>query len=221
MIAIVDAGLGNLRSVEKALRAVGADVVVTAQAAVIRRADRVVVPGQGAFGDCGRVLSREAPLGQAVLESIALGKPYLGICLGLQILFETSEEAPGCKGLGVLRGRVQRIPDGLPDGAGGRLKVPHMGWNPIRASARPHPILAATYAALQHTEERPAIPFYFVHSYHALPSEPFLVEATASYGDMAITAAVAARNVFAVQFHPEKSQAAGLAMMRAFLEWQC
>ena len=221
MIAIVDAGLGNLRSVEKALRHVGADAVVTDQPEVIRRASRIVVPGQGAFGDCGKALGREAPLGKAIVDGIAEGKPYLGICLGLQILFESSEEAPDCKGLGILRGRVARIPDGLPDGVGGRLKVPHMGWNAVVAGKKPHPILAATYAALQHSEATPELPFYFVHSYHALPSEPFLVEATASYGDLAITAAVAARNIFAVQFHPEKSQAAGLALLRAFVEWQC
>src|SRR6185503_8436092 len=105
--------------------------VVTGDPEVVRRADRVVVPGQGAFGDCGRALSRTAPLGAAIVDSIAAGKPYLGICLGLQVLFQWSEEAPECPGLGVFRGLVQRIPDGLIDTNGDRLKVPHMGWNEV------------------------------------------------------------------------------------------
>ena len=109
MIAVVDAGLGNLRSVERALGHVGGRVVITSDPDVVRRAERVVVPGQGAFGDCGRALSRQAPLGQAIVEAIESGKPYLGICLGLQVLFESSEEAPDCPGLGVLRGDVVRM----------------------------------------------------------------------------------------------------------------
>jgi glutamine amidotransferase len=222
MIAVVDAQTGNLRSVEKALRAVldargsAEAVVVTADPDVVRRAARVVVPGQGAFGDCGRALSSEAPLGRAILEVIEAGTPYLGICLGLQILFEESDEAPGTPGLGVLRGRVVRIPDGLPDGQGGRLKVPHMGWNEVVPRRQPHPLLAAEGPALHPATARP---YYFVHSFHAQPSEPLVVEATAGYGDLHLTAAVAVRNVFAVQFHPEKSQQAGLALLSAFVGW--
>ncbi|MSP59141.1 MAG: imidazole glycerol phosphate synthase subunit HisH [Myxococcales bacterium] len=208
MIAIVDAGLGNLRSVEKALRHVGGDAVVTADPEAVAWAERVVVPGQGAFGDCGRALAREAPLGQAILVAIAKGRPYLGICLGLQILFESSEEAPECRGLGLFPGRVARIPGGRVDAAGTRLKVPHMGWNTVAASA-PHPLLPKAPA-----------PFYFVHSYHALPDARAVVAATADYGDLAITAAVAQDNVFAVQFHPEKSQRDGLALLAAFVGWR-
>ena len=208
MIAIVDAGLGNLRSVEKAIAHAGGSARVTDDPEVVAAAERVVVPGQGAFGDCGRALARDAPLGRAILDAIAQKKPYLGICLGLQILFEESEEAPGCRGLGVLPGRVSRIPDGLRDTAtGARLKVPHMGWNPV-APRIPHPLLP-----------RDATPFYFVHSYHALPEDPACLAATVEYGGLAITAAVARESLFAVQFHPEKSQRDGLTLLEAFVRW--
>src|SRR4051812_5150172 len=140
-VAVADLGSGNLRSVEKALARAGAEVVVTADAAVIARADKVVVPGQGHFGACMAGLGREGgALREAVLETLRAGKPYLGICLGLQVLFETSEELPGCPGLGVLPGTVRRFPTRAD------LKVPHMGWNraaaprdrePGGASARP------------------------------------------------------------------------------------
>ena len=224
MIALVDAGLGNLRSVEKALLHVGAKVIVTADPDQIRKAERIVVPGQGAFGDCGRALSREAPLGQAVLEAIQTGKPYLGICLGMQVLFESSEEAPGCRGLGVFRGKVVRIRNTEGGGQDGSwLKVPHMGWNQVTPTrrGRPHPLLAAAFGAMQQDPHSGGVPFYFVHSYHAVPVEPFLVDATAQYGRLALSAAVGCDNVFAVQFHPEKSQRAGLALLTAFLDWQC
>ncbi len=225
MIAVVDAQTGNLRSVEKALRAAlaiaGSDepLQVTADAEVVERADRVVVPGQGAFVDCGRALARGAPLGRAILEAIDEGRPYLGICLGLQILFDESEEAPGVPGLGVLPGRVVRIPDGLSDGSGGRLKVPHMGWNPVATRERPHPLLAAASVALQAPTSAP-VPYYFVHSYQAVPSDPLAVEGTCTYGDLRLTAAVARGNVFAVQFHPEKSQQVGLSLLAAFVGWR-
>ena len=206
MIAIVDAGLGNLRSVEKALAHVGADARVTSDPADLARAERVVVPGQGAFGDCGRALAKEAPLGRAIVAAIASGKPYLGICLGLQILFDESEEAPGCRGLGILAGRVARIPGGMRDSTGARLKVPHMGWNAV-APTRAHPLLEIERS------------FYFVHSYHALPVEKSAIAAVADYG-IPLTAAVARENVFAVQFHPEKSQRAGLDLLAAFARWR-
>jgi imidazole glycerol-phosphate synthase subunit HisH len=210
VIAVVDAGLGNLRSVEKALAHVGANVVVTGDPEVVASAERVVVPGQGAFGDCGRALAREAPLGQAILYAIAQGRPYLGICLGLQVLFDASEEAPGCRGLGVLRGEVVRIPSGMVDPASGaRLKVPHMGWNAVAPSGRQHPLLPVA-----------PTPYYFVHSYHARPADPTVVAGAVQYGARPLTAAVARDNVFAVQFHPEKSQRAGLALLLAFVGWR-
>ena len=227
MIALVDAQTGNLRSVEKALRVAlhraGSDETlrVTSDAEVVRHADRVVVPGQGAFADCGRALSLRAPLGRAIVDTIESGRPYLGICLGLQILFSHSEEAPGVPGLGLLAGRVARIPDGLPDARGGRLKVPHMGWNtvaPASLSGRPHRLLGGANAALHNPAGEP-VPYYFVHSYHALPEDPSLVEARCDFGDLALVAAVARRNIFAVQFHPEKSQRAGLALLSAFVSW--
>lgn len=221
MIALVDAGTGNLRSVEKALRHAltlarrDDELRVTSSPDDVLAADRLVVPGQGAFGDCGRALSPEAPLGRALVESITAGRPYLGICLGMQVLFEQSDEAPDCRGLGILRGRVVRIPDGLRDGAsdGRKLKVPHMGWNELALRLRPHPVLGAV-AALQQS-----LAFYFVHGYHVAPEEPALVEATVEYGPLRLVAAVALRNVLGVQFHPEKSQQAGLALLGAFLEW--
>lgn len=210
MIAVVDAGLGNLRSVEKALLHVGAKVMVTADPEEVARAERVVVPGQGAFGDCGRALARDAPLGRAILDAIAQGKPYLGICLGMQILFDASEEAPGCRGLGLFGGEVARIPSGRTDPVtGARLKVPHMGWNAVAPTGRPHPLLPAA-----------PTPYYFVHSYHARPIDPALVVGVADYGALPITAAIAHGNVFAVQFHPEKSQRAGLALLAAFAGWR-
>lgn len=223
MIALVDAGTGNLRSVEKALRHVlGSrdDLVTTSDPADVLRADRIVMPGQGAFGDCGRALSPSAPLGSAIIEAIEAGRPYLGICLGMQILFESSEEAPGCRGLGVIAGKVVSLRSSLPTphATQAPLKVPHMGWNDVVASANTHPLLAATAELIGEEPSRP-LPFYYVHGYHALPDDPEVVAATSEYGPLKLVAAVARRNLFAVQFHPEKSQKAGLALLRAFIDW--
>jgi imidazole glycerol-phosphate synthase subunit HisH len=202
-VAIADTGTGNLRSVEKALATVGADVLVTADADAIARADKVVVPGQGAFGGTMAGLTRGGgALEQAVRGAIAAGKPYLGICLGLQVLFEGSDEEPSCRGLGILPGRVRRLPAAVG------LKIPHMGWNATRRGP------AARTAALT------AIPdgafFYFVHSYYADPARAEDVALASDHGTT-FCAAVARDNVFACQFHPEKSQAAGLAILRAFV----
>lgn len=214
-LAIVDLGLGNLRSVEKAV-AVAAEragvgvPVITQDPAVIARASRVVVPGQGAFRDGSAALARDGgALAQALRETIARGTPYFGICLGLQLLLDDSEEAPGAKGLGVFRGSVRRIPDDLVF-EGRRLKVPHMGWN------QPHLLDNEGGRAA-----RDALPsgewFYFVHSYHAVPDDPSLVAATATYGCLELTAALARGPLLATQFHPEKSQRAGLSLLEAFL----
>lgn len=213
MIVIVDAGLGNLRSVQKALEATGTrdPVRLSDDPRVVRDAARVVVPGQGAFGDCASALGPMAPLGQAIKAAIEAGKPYLGICLGMQLLFAASDESPQHPGLGVLPGQVRRLPTGRVDEAGRRLKVPHIGWSQVARRGQ-HPVLDGAAADAW---------FYFVHSYHAVPDEPGLVAGVCPFGDLEVTAAVARDNVVGVQFHPEKSQAAGLALLQKFVEWRC
>lgn len=201
MIAIVDVCSGNLRSVERALAQVGGEVVVTRDPDVVRRADKIVVPGQGAFGVFMHGLA-ERGLGEPLREAIASGRPYLGICLGLQVLFEASEEQEGCAGLGVIPGRVIRLVTGEH-----RLKVPHMGWNQL-AQLRPDPLLAGI---------APGAHAYFVHSFHVVPADPALRVVEVDHG-VPITAAIRKDNVFACQFHPEKSQAVGLQLLRNFVE---
>jgi glutamine amidotransferase len=206
-IAIVDVGLGNLRSVERALvRAaedarVAAGVTITRDPDAIARADKVVVPGQAAFRDCARAL--DGGLGDVLRETIRRGTPYLGICLGMQVLFGSSEEAPGCGGLAVFEGDVGRLPDRAPSGE--RLKIPHVGWNTVVVRPGASAVLPAepTY-------------FYFVHSYAVRPRDPALIAATTDYGSP-FACAVAKDNVLAVQFHPEKSQGAGLALLTRFV----
>lgn len=202
MIAIVDVCHGNLRSVERALQKVGADVVVTRDPETVRRADKIVVPGQGAFGVFMRGLV-ERGLGDALREAIASGRPYLGICLGLQVLFDESEEQGPCAGLGVLRGRVVKLAPEDP-----RLKVPHMGWNRLRVTHDREPLLAGVPADAY---------VYFVHSFHAVPADRDLVALEADHG-VPITAAIRKDNLFACQFHPEKSQRVGLQILRNFVE---
>lgn len=205
-IAVADTGSGNLRSVEKALARAGAEVVVTADAEVIRNADKTVVPGQGAFGGCMAGLSRDGgALRQVVLEGIRGGKPYLGICLGLQVLFEGSEEDPTCRGLGVLPGLVRRFQP-LPG-----LKIPHMGWNgttrrPTRDADVPNVLRGIPDGTF----------FYFVHSFFAVPDRAEDVALFSEHGPP-FCAAVSRDNLFACQFHPEKSQQAGLALLQAFV----
>ena len=201
MIAIVDVCSGNLRSVERAIAQVGGDVVVTRDAEVVRRADKIVVPGQGAFGVFMRGLI-ERGLGDVLREVIASGRPYLGICLGMQVLFDESEEQGPCAGLGLLRGRVVRLRPADP-----RLKVPHIGWNRC-AFRRADPLLAGVADGAY---------LYFVHSYHAVPDDPSLIAVDAEHG-VRLTAAIRHDNIFACQFHPEKSQAVGLAILRNFVE---
>lgn len=202
-IAVVDTGSGNLRSVEKALAAVGADVVITSDPGAVARADKVVVPGQGAFGGCMAGLTRDGgALREAVLGSVKAGKPYLGLCLGLQVLFESSEEDPSCAGLGLLPGTVKRFP--LTPG----LKIPHMGWNETEHGAARSTVLSRTPEGTS---------FYFVHSYYAAPARPEDVALSTTHG-LAFCAAVARDNVFACQFHPEKSQRAGLDLLASFVD---
>ena len=198
--------MGNLRSVAKALARVepGARIAVTADPAAIRAADRVVVPGQGALPDCMRQLAASGAR-EAVLEA-ARAKPFLGICIGVQMLFERGEEGDTpC--LGVLRGEVPRFPAARMREL--ELSVPHMGWNNV-AQTRAH----ALWEGIPSGER-----FYFVHSYFPRPAEVALTAATCTYG-VPFTCAVARDNMFAVQFHPEKSQSAGLRLLANFLRWK-
>jgi imidazole glycerol-phosphate synthase subunit HisH len=200
-IAVVDYGMGNLRSVSKALERVAprAEVRVTADAREIGGADRVVVPGQGAMADCMRQLE-ESGAREAVVEAVR-AKPFLGICIGLQMLFERGEEGD-TPGLGLLAGEVPRF-------RVSGLKVPHMGWNEVEQT-RPH----ALWAEIADRSR-----FYFVHSYYPAPRDAALTAATATYGQP-FTCAIARDNIFAVQFHPEKSQSAGLQLLSNFVRWR-
>lgn len=199
-IAVVDVCSGNLRSVEKALAHVGAAPMVTHDPDVIRRADRVVVPGQGAFGEFVRGLEARG-LEPALREALASGKPFLGICLGLQVLFESSEEQGPVRGLGLIPGHVRKFRP--TDHA---LKVPHMGWNQVRRR-RNEPLLAGV----------PDEAFvYFVHSFHVVPTDPSITVLDCDYGGR-FTAAIRQDNLFACQFHPEKSQQVGLRILENFV----
>jgi glutamine amidotransferase len=207
-IAVVDYGMGNLRSVSKALEHVSpeATVRITANPEDLRHSDRVVVPGQGAMPDCMRML-RERGLAEAVVEATRI-KPFLGICIGLQMLFGHSDEG-GVQGLAVLPGAVRRFAPGLADGAGNPLKIPHMGWNEVEQT-RSHALWDQIPGGSR---------FYFVHSYYADAAGAVFESGQCSYG-LPFTAAIARDNMFAVQFHPEKSQAAGLQLLRNFVHWQ-
>ena len=198
-VAIVDLGLGNLHSVAKAFERAGANAELSSDPDVLLRADRLVMPGQGAFKECAHALRGE--IGEAVRSWIDSGRPYLGICLGMQALFESSEEAPGEKGLGIFPGRVKRFASDLRDAEGRRLKVPHIGWNQIDST---HPVFEDGEW------------YYFVHSYYCVPDDESLVAATTDYGDP-FCSAIAWDNVLACQFHPEKSQHAGARLIGHFL----
>ncbi|MFT4176130.1 MAG: imidazole glycerol phosphate synthase subunit HisH [Luteolibacter sp.] len=200
-VALIDYGAGNLRSVANALRALDVEPVVVSSPDALEGATHLVLPGVGSFGDCMEQLEKRDLLG-AIREWVAAGKPYLGICLGYQILFDASEESPGVKGLGLIRGTVRRFKD-LPG-----LKVPHMGWNSVVPT---HPD-AGRWAKLG------AEPyFYYVHSYFPVPEDESIVAARTTYGDDTFAAAVELPNVLACQFHPEKSQDAGLRLIGNFL----
>lgn len=208
-VAIVDYGMGNLRSVAKAVEHVapGYAVQVTADPAVVADAERVIVPGQGAMPDCMREL-RQRGLDEAVIRA-ATDKPFLGICIGLQMLFEHSEEGD-VAGLGIFPGQVRRFPaEAMQDTAGVRLKVPHMGWNEVR-QAEAHPVWNGIADGTR---------FYFVHSYYVEPVAPDVIAGSTLYG-IPFTSAVARANIFAVQFHPEKSAASGLKLLENFMCWQ-
>lgn len=209
-IAVVDYGMGNLRSVSKALEHVapGQTVVVTDQPSIVKQAARVVFPGQGAMPDCIRELDARG-LRDAVLEA-AHTKPFLGICIGLQMLFEHSEEGD-VAGLGVFKGNVRRfLAADMHDADGAKLKVPHMGWNQVYQHTTTHHALWDGIA----DGER----FYYVHSYYVEPQDPLLESGYSEYPKH-FTSAIARDNLFAVQFHPEKSATAGLQLLKNFVSW--
>jgi glutamine amidotransferase len=197
-IAIIDYQMGNLRSVQKGFERVGHTAVITSDPAELAAADKLVLPGVGAFGDAMAELSRRG-LVEPIREAIAAGKPFLGICLGLQLLFEVGYEGGQFAGLGILPGKVVRFDVPPP------LKVPHMGWNRVQVRRRP-PLLEGIADGTF---------FYFVHSYHAVPDDPQVVALACDYGGP-FCAAVWRENVFATQFHPEKSQSEGLKILKNF-----
>lgn len=198
-VAVVDYDAGNILSVTRALEKVGARVDLTPDPERVAVADAIVLPGVGAFGDCVEKL-RERGMDDACRKAYESGKPFLGVCVGLQVLFEGSEESPNARGLGILPGTVRRFEVG-------NLKVPHMGWNQLYP-AREHPVL----------EGLDGEAFYFVHSYYPDPAEPGDLLGTADYGGP-FCAVVGRENLVAVQFHPEKSSRAGLALYENFLAW--
>ena len=202
MIAIIDYGVGNLFSLCSSLNSIGAEAVVTPDPDTIRRADRIILPGVGAFADAAEKL-RASGLDQVLLEEAARGKPLMGICLGMQMLFEESHEYGIHKGLGLIPGRVIPMAGYIP----AELKVPHIGWNPLIIKGDKHPLL-------RYVEEGDCV--YFVHSYFATDCNEAVI-ATAEYG-RELTAAVARGNIMGCQFHPEKSGKVGLSILKAFCE---
>ncbi len=211
MIAIIDYGMGNLRSVQKAFETVGHQAAVTRDRRAIADASHVVLPGVGAFADCMANLEQYGLI-EPIRKTIASGKPFLGICLGLQLLFTKSEEFGIHQGLGVLAGRVKKFPFGNGQAAGTniRLKVPHMGWNGVAVERAAPPLKGI--ASGEHV--------YFVHSYYVEPQEASVVATRTDYG-LPFVSSVWRDNIFACQFHPEKSQAAGLRIVKNFGEWSC
>lgn len=198
-IVIIDYGMGNLHSVSKAVEAVEAVPIVTADKKIIAAAEKIILPGVGAFGDCMKNLQATG-LVPELIKHIKSGKGFLGICLGMQLLFESSEESPGVAGLGIFKGVVKRLTT--------EYKVPHMGWNRLKLKAA-SPLTAAADGSY----------VYFVHSFHAVPEDSNIITAVCDYGTE-ITAAVGRDNIQAVQFHPEKSGEVGLKMLQAFKEWK-
>lgn len=196
MITIIDYGAGNLHSVKNALEYLGADCKITSDPSEILSADGVILPGVGAFGDCMASLEK-AGLIDTVRAAASGEKPFLGICLGLQLMFEESEESPGVRGLGIFKGKVVKIPD-----CG--LKIPHMGWNSIKRAKESRII----------DDDEPYV--YFVHSYYICPEDSGIVSAYTEYGQRLAVAAERS-NVFAVQFHPEKSGDAGMEILKRFI----
>lgn len=199
MIAIIDYDAGNIKSVEKALQYLGEEAVITRDREEILASDKVILPGVGAFGDAMEKLHQYG-LVDTIQEVVDRRIPFLGICLGLQLMFESSDEAPGVEGLGLLPGKILRIPKK------GDMKIPHMGWNDIKIKEG-----AKLFAGL---EDHPYV--YFVHSYYLQADDPSIVAATTEYG-VTIHASVEKDNIFACQFHPEKSSTVGLQILKNFI----
>lgn len=206
-VAVIDYGMGNLHSIAKALQHAdpSVEVKVVADTDSVLRADRVVFPGVGAIGDCMQALNNAGLV--SAIKSVARQKPMLGICLGMQALLTDSEESEKTSCLDIIPGHVRRFSENLQDKDGERLKIPHMGWN--RVKQNPHPLW-------ENIEQNSR--FYFVHSYYAVPDDVSTVSGTSDYPD-SFACALAKANIFAVQFHPEKSQAAGLQLLKNFLRW--
>ncbi len=203
MIVLIDYGVGNLYSVAKAAAFVGGDVKISSSAEDIRRADKIILPGVGAFGDCMKNLAATGLI-PTIKQEISAGKPILGICVGLQILFAGSEESPNVDGLKIFSGRVRKI-------RAGDLKIPHMGWNSV--SIRNEELgIRNLFNGINDNSY-----FYFVHSYHAEPEDKKIIAATTTYGEK-VTAAIEFENIFATQFHPEKSGDVGLHVLKNFVE---
>lgn len=200
MIAIIDYDAGNVKSVEKALQALNQDVVITNDKATLLAADKVILPGVGAFGDAMEKLQAYGLI-EVIRELVEMKKPFLGICLGLQLMFEESEESPGVKGLGLLKGKIVRFPQS-------ELKVPQIGWNSLE-----FPKESVLFNGIRNGEY-----VYFVHSYY-LKAEEDIVAATTEYG-VTVHAAVEKGNIFACQFHPEKSSGVGLNILKNFVEYK-
>lgn len=198
-IVIIDYGMGNLYSVSNAVAAVGAEPIVTSDKEIIAKAKKIILPGVGAFGDCMANLKKSGLI-PVIKEHFAKGTPFLGICLGMQVLFEGSEEDPEVEGLGYFKGQVKKLTT--------KEKIPHMGWNKLELR---------TASPLLKNAEGDYV--YFVHSFHCEPEDKSIITAVCDYGQE-VTASVGAGNVQAFQFHPEKSSRVGLALLKAFKEWQ-
>jgi imidazole glycerol-phosphate synthase subunit HisH len=213
MIAVIDYGMGNLRSVHKAFEAVNAEAIVTRERRIIEEASHLVLPGVGAFADCMANLDRYGLI-DPIRTAITQGKPFLGICLGMQVLFEKSEEFGVHNGIGIVPGRVVRFPFGQDDSRGPApserypLKVPHMGWNSLT--------MKKVVPLLRGVDEGAYA--YFVHSYHVVPRDPALASTVTEYG-VPFVSSIWRDNVFACQFHPEKSQTVGLRIIENFARW--
>jgi len=212
MIAIIDYGMGNLRSVQKALETVGGRAKIVSTKSGLSIAEKIILPGVGAFGDAMKEL-RRLKLVEPIKEAIREGKTFLGLCLGLQLLFETSAESPGVKGLGILKGRVKRF-----EFRNQKLKVPHMGWNNIKLQITNYKLQTNPKSKIL-TNVPDGSYMYFVHSYYAEPKDKSVILATTDYG-INFASGIWKDNIYAFQFHPEKSQKIGLQILKNFVSPQ-